>query len=168
MIWILSTCKEKLSELEFVKPVKEIVEKFDEVKIIKMEDKPEEGKVIITGTALADLEYFKKIEKFRWIKDYKDAVLGISSGAQIIAKVFNIELVPIKKIGVFETEIFKRKEKAYFLTSYLARNGEYSIGFSAGLTSAFRVGNKYGVFFHPEVLNRWIIESFVSKDELFL
>ena len=168
MIWIVSTCKEKLSELEFVNPVKHIAENFDRVKLLKHYEKPTRGKVIITGTALKDFEYMKRIENFAWIKHYRDDILGICSGAQILAKLFGLKLVPAKKIGVFEVVAGNKKRRAYFLTSYLAEKGKYTIALVDGLSAAFKIDNKYGVFFHPEVLNVDIIEKFLSLRNEFL
>ena len=165
MIWIINTCKEQLSKLEFVKPIARLVK--ERYKVIDLDEIPTGGKVIIAGTALKDFEYFKHIDKLSWIKQYDDAVLGICSGAQIMAKIFGIELVPKKKIGVFEIQANKTIKKAYFLTSFLAKKDVHTIATVDEMAAGFKIGNKYGLFFHPEVLNPEIIENFLEDRCLF-
>lgn len=100
-ILIVSTCKYSLSEIEFVNPLKYIIEeesiqhsiihisKINEFKYIK-----EISHIIFCGTAIKDFSYtLYNIDLFlEEIKKREIPTLGICAGAQIISKFLQIPL----------------------------------------------------------------------------
>lgn len=177
MILVISTCKYRLSEEEFVRPIVEIVKDcgFDcEVRRYCERIDGRYSAVIICGTALRDFDYLNYIENFRWLKDYDGNVLGICAGYQILAMIYSNTLERIKKIGVYEVRILKRNPliqadriRSYFLHSYALRRINEKLeplAMQNDEICMFRVRGKdfYGVSFHPEVLNSEIISNFLS------
>src|SRR3989344_4959384 len=115
MILIISTCAEKLHELEFVKPVFDIVKKTladgnDKI-IVKhygdstIEDINKSDKIIICGTSLKDNKFLEDIGKFSWIRDYKKPILGICAGAHIIGLALGEKVKRKRDIGLKDLEI---------------------------------------------------------------
>jgi len=143
MILVISVCKEKLSELEFVAPVAALVTDpvVKHYKEITEEDLTKADKVIICGTALKDFDYLENLNKFGWIKAFKKPVLGICAGFQIIAVSLGKELVDELSIG--------QKEKSYYLHSKTIKGKE-----------TIKENNLTGYIFHPEVLNEELIKGF--------
>ena len=73
-ILLISTCKNKLSEYEFIRPFlkyKPRIENYKEIKSLRWADK-----IIITGTAIGDNEYLNKLEFFDWINKIFGNLLG--------------------------------------------------------------------------------------------
>jgi anthranilate/para-aminobenzoate synthase component II len=97
MILLVNLCKEKLHELEFVKPIEDILKNHKikylkrNYKKIKKGDYGNISKIIICGTSLSDNEFIKDINYFRWIEKISKPVLGICGGMQIIGLVFDLE-----------------------------------------------------------------------------
>lgn len=177
MILIISTCFDKLSEYEFIKPVEDILKdcnvKFSTKDYLKIAEKDLKNaeKVIICGTALKDFNYLKNLHEFKWIRNFNKPVLGICSGMQILGKIFNNNLVEKEKIGQFEVNALKEnrlisgKSKSYFLNSKIVKIGKCFevLGKSNDLICVIKHKNKefYGCLFHPEVLNPEIIKNFI-------
>ncbi|MFA5405821.1 MAG: hypothetical protein WC307_00480 [Candidatus Nanoarchaeia archaeon] len=143
MILLINTCADKLSEHEFVKPIKALV--HDECFIkhyseLTNNDLLVADKIIICGTALMDFDYLKG--DWSWIKAFNKPVLGICAGFQVIALELGKELVDKKMIGVFDHN--------YFVTSKLVEGGVTEL--RQGLFTAYA--------FHPEVLNPELISGF--------
>lgn len=173
MILIISTCKEKLSELEFVKPIESIVKKekieFKTKHYSKINEKEVEKyeKIIMCGTALKDFQYLEDMEKFDWLKTTKKPVLGICSGAQIIGIINENKLTDNIKIGPYEVETEEKKFKAYFLNTKAvkAEKNLEILGKVEGVECIIKTKGKeiYGYLFHPEVMNQEIIKEFCIK-----
>ena len=180
MILIISVCREKLHELEFVKPVEKILcDNFltKNYKDVTQEDLNSAEKVIICGTSLRDFEYLEHLGNFSWIKDFPKPVLGICAGMQIIGLTFGSEISNGVYIGthfgnfseVFANKFFDEGEtvqEVYYLHKKIVGLPEGFEKLNEGLSypTAFKHGKKeiYGVLFHPEVLNRELIEKFVE------
>ncbi len=180
IVFLISICKDKLHEKEFVRPIEDILEKNGLPYFLKDPDLDERDliskpKIIICGTSLKDFGYLKNIDKFSWLKDYSGPVLGICAGMQIIGKIYGGEEKKKTEIGFF-------KEK--FNQDFLCLSGEQevyhlhnsSIDFSK--LKDFRIYSKsndviqavkhkekplYGVLFHPEVRNKNLILEFVKN-----
>lgn len=136
----------------------------------------ESENIILCGTALKDFHYFDMIESFSWLQEYEKPVLGICAGMQVIASVFGGGIISQPSIGLLEAEITAidpllgspRTIEVYHLHncgvtlppgfSILAGNQES--------VEAFKHSERpvYGILFHPEVRNRWILERFVGLD----
>ncbi len=178
MITIISTCKYKLSEEEFVRPIVEIVKGFGlDYGIRRYNERIEiddRSKVIICGTALRDFDYLNYIDNFTWLTDYDGEVLGICAGYNILAMVYSNELEEVKKIGVYDVMVVKDNPlvekgsiRSYFLHTYalkMINNNLECLAVQDDEICIFKVKNKnfYGVSFHPEVLNKEIITNFLK------
>jgi len=173
-VLIISVCKDKLSELEFVKPVKEILGKnWRIIKYKELEEKDIENSkaAVICGTALKDWEYIENIDKFSWIKNYKKPLLGICAGAQIIGKLFGLNLIKKTMIGKFKMKVEEDCEiikKGYYFvyclfSAYVEPNKEFkAYAFSKNIPLILIKNNFYLLMFHPEVLNKDILKNFKS------
>lgn len=177
MITVISTCKYKLSEEEFVRPIVEIVKKCGlDYRIKRYNERIDTdgcSKIIICGTALRDFDYLSYIDNFTWLLDYDGDVLGICAGYHILALIYSNKLEKIKKIGVYDVIVVKDNPlvekgsiRCYFLHTYALREVSDNLeclGAQNDEICIFRVRNKhfYGVSFHPEVLNSEIITNFL-------
>ncbi|PIN74786.1 hypothetical protein COV18_06220 [Candidatus Woesearchaeota archaeon CG10_big_fil_rev_8_21_14_0_10_37_12] len=170
MILIISTCKERLSELEYVLPVQKLIK--HECKIVhctnlNKRDIPSANKIIITGTALKDFDYFAT--DWSWLKVTNVPVLGLCAGMQVILREFDVELSNISLIGPHKVEIVKENKlvrddfTAYFLTTKVGFGLE-ALAQVDDIPVLFKHPKKklYGCLFHPEVLNENIIENFLK------
>ena len=185
MILIISTCKEKLHELEFVKPIEAILKnnkiKFKTInyKNISFKEIEKSEKIIITGTSLADNEFLeiKNIIKLNFIKSYSKPILGICAGMQIIGIINNGNIKKATEIGYYKEKLtnnFLNIKKNTELEVYHLHNNyiDFSIlsdfivySTSNNVSQAIKHKTKdiYGVLFHPEVRNKEIILEFVKK-----
>ncbi len=165
-ITIISLCKYKILEEEFVKPLVNIFKKYGKINVIhykNLDDEPFGNMIVLSGTALKDFEYLNYLKKFEWIKESKKVVIGICAGAQIIALIFGCKLKNKEYIGVYNVESVFGKFRAYFLTTkipVLNKNFEI-LGKIDNDPAIFKVKNKeiYGFVFHPEVLNKDLFEK---------
>ena len=166
-ILVISTCKNKLSEYEFIRPFlkyKPRVENYKKIKSIKWADK-----IIITGTAIRDNDYLNNLEFFEWITELKKPIIGICSGAQIIGLVNGGKKINNKEIGMVKTDgkIFGKKlTEVYSLHQNVIRNIKDFDIIVKSETSDQIIKHKekdiYGIYFHPEVRNMWIIDKFIE------
>lgn len=162
MILIISICKEKLHELEFVKPIKDILQDNNikyfvkHYKKINDRDINKSDKIIICGTSLKDNDFLENVNKFEWLKDFGKPVLGICGGAHIIGLIFGYKIRKEQEIGLNEINIdeeflgVKGKRQVYHLHNLWV------------LPELWKHKTKpiYGVLFHPEVRNKEIILNF--------
>ncbi len=177
MILLIDLCNEKdsLSNLEFVQPIKRIVESAKHKTQIVHYSELNEGiiksadKIILCGTALKDNEFQKQFDAFEWIKDFKKPILGICAGMQIIGLVFGAKLTKQKEIGM--TQIITKNNifadtmiSAYELhgSSITLPEGFTEIAYNERGMQAIKKDNIYAIQFHPEVRNRKLIENFVN------
>ena len=112
MILIINICKEKLHELEFVKPIEDILRKnkisfktrhYNE---INESETKKFNKIIISGTSLKDDQFLENLDKFQWIKSYNKPILGICGGMQILGLLYGGNLKKKTELG-FYFENFK-------------------------------------------------------------
>jgi len=187
MILLLDLCYEKdsLSEYEFVFPIADTLSKagtclkmlhFTE---IAEDDLGKYDKIILCGTALKDNTYADRIDMFSWLMQCDRPVLGICAGMQVISAVFGGSIVPKPAIGLEEIEIVidtpilgePRQIEGYHLHNYGVTLPEEFL-LVAGTTEvveAFKHRERsiYGIMFHPEVRNRWILERFAVLQNSF-
>ena len=178
MILLISLCKEKLSEYEFVRPVERILREHSmefmtrNYREVSDEEILDSEKIIFTGTALKDNEYFE--HGFSWLRGYHNPVLGISAGAQVIAKEFRTPFEERELIGKYpvdvlhENPLIEKHTKAYFLISRvpILTKEFYPLTGTEGITSMFVHKKRpfFGVVFYPEILNKEIIINFLNLD----
>tara|TARA_Y100000310_G_scaffold345693_1_gene468398 strand:+ start:41489 stop:42013 length:525 start_codon:yes stop_codon:yes gene_type:complete len=173
MILIINICKEKLHELEFVKPIEDILKKDNLIFITKSyqnlneQDIDNSDKIIICGTSLKDNEFLNHINDFNWIKDYNKPILGICGGMHILHLIYGGKKQDNKIIGnkkiTFSKEFLglKGDKWVYNLHQYYFDNKEFET-FANNQTSKHKTKPFYGVLFHPEVRNKELIEKFVK------
>jgi len=170
MILIISTCKEQLSEFEFVRPVALLIDNHNILHYsqVKPEDIKTADKIIIAGTALKDFEYLKG--NFSWLKTCDKPILGICAGMQIIAKEFGVKLEDAVTIGPQKVEVVADNKlasgefNAYFLHTKTGTGNFKVLATSNGKACMIKHKEKeiYGCIFHPEVMNEEIIKKFYS------
>ena len=167
MIQIISTCKHKLHEYEFVKPITDI---FPEARVVHYKELNDEhlsaDAVIITGTSLKDVEYLKNLDKFDWVKTYKKPLIGICAGAQIIAKLHYGGLTYGKEIGLIPLKgkhPFPEEFSGYALhKNAIQESSDFEILAENEKVQAFKIGNQYGILFHPEVRNKELLKKLIN------
>jgi len=181
-ILLVDLCFEKdsLSQYEFVHPIRDTLQKADflcnilHYTEVKSQALANHDKIILCGTALEDNVYADHLQLFSWIKDLKKPILGICAGMQIIGAVYGGSIVQNHAIGLEEIEIVRaspllgepRQIEGYHLHNYAVTLPK---GFMllAGKTDSFEAFQHhshptYGIIFHPEVRNQWILERFVN------
>ncbi|MEK6873494.1 MAG: gamma-glutamyl-gamma-aminobutyrate hydrolase family protein [Nanoarchaeota archaeon] len=181
MILVISTCKYKLHELEFVKPVEDVLKETKKPYVIRhytqlnKNNIDKADKIIICGTSLQDFNYVEKINKFSWINNINKPVLGICAGMQILGLVYNGINKKKTEVGFYKEKFNKNflniKEnteiEVYHLHNnyidFLKLNEFETYCKSNGIAQAVKHKQKplFGVLFHPEVRNKEIILNFV-------
>jgi GMP synthase (glutamine-hydrolysing) len=182
MILLVDLCYEKgaLSKYEFVLPIANIlrhakapheVVHYTELSTDQL-DKSE--KIILCGTALKDNAYSEEIDLFSWMKRCEKPMLGICAGMQVIGSAFGGNIIPMPAIGLEKIEIIRntpllgepRQIDGYHLHNYgvtLPRDFELVAGSPERVVAFLHCQRPiYGIIFHPEVRNRWIVERFAN------
>jgi GMP synthase-like glutamine amidotransferase len=174
-ILLVSTCENKLHELEFIRPIINIIKEKFEFEInhyinIKESDIEKFDKIIICGTSLKDNKYLQDIEKFNWILKTKKPILGICAGFQIICQINKSKVKEIQEIGLIkDIKIIKKDiilkniklNEVYALHNYynsVPKN--YEILAKNDIPQIIKKENIYAILFHPEVRNKEIINNF--------
>jgi GMP synthase (glutamine-hydrolysing) len=180
MILIVNVCSDRLSYLEFVKPVEDILKKanIDVVSrnFLSLEDNniKKAERVIICGTALKDFKYLNNLDRFAWVNETHAPILGICAGMQILAGLSGCDIIETSRIGRYKVRIVqknilssKREFYSYFLNSKAVEPNEdfETLGESGNLKCMIRHKRRelYGCLFHPEVLNQEIITNFSQQ-----
>ena len=179
MIGILDCTRQDLPLLqtEFVHPVRNIVKEAGyEARVFPLDTPalPDDLQaVILTGTALQDHRFLHAGFPCHLLK-WEGPILGICAGMQLLSVSFGGELFPCEMIGMIEITViqddpvFSGKDRfnAWELhqsgvkvpeeCEVLARSDSGVQGFR------FRHRPWYGVLFHPEVRNEWVILNFLK------
>lgn len=177
MILLINICNEKLHELEFVKPIEDILKMNNlryfvkSYKTLQKKDLLNAKKIIICGTSLRDNEFVKNIEKFNWLVDFNKPILGVCGGMQVIGIVFGGKLLNGSEIG-FYFENFKKeflglkgKQEVFHLHNHYVNFGNEFERFTDGkIPQAVKHNKKeiYGVLFHPEVRQKDLFLKFIN------
>jgi len=174
MILIINICKDRLHELEFVKPIEDILKKNNipsitkHYKEIKEYDSISAKKIIICGTSLKDTKYLENAEDFGWLKNFNKPILGICGGMQLLALIHNGKLHKNCKIGSNKIEFnkpflnIKEERNVYSLHNLTAISDEFITFDNSTTPQAIKHKHKeiYGTLFHPEVRNKDLILNF--------
>jgi len=180
MMLIIDLCwkKDSLSSLEFVNPVKRIVEGEHQPFIIKHflelneKDLVAADKIIMCGTALKDNEFRKHLSRFSWLRKHDKPVLGICAGMQIIGLIYGTRMFDCKELGMWK--IMTKKENIFFSGVFQAyelhgsairTNDNFEVlAKSSRCVQMIKHKNKhiYGVSFHPEIRNETVIKKFLG------
>jgi diphthine-ammonia ligase len=181
-ILLVDLCFEKdcLSHYEFVHPIRDTLQQagfFCDIlhyTEVTLQSLARYDKIILCGTALLDNEYAEHLLLFSWIKESKKPILGICAGMQVIGAVYGGSIVQNKAIGLEEIEIVRaspllgepRRIEGYHLHNYAVTlpPGLSLLAGRVDAALAFQRGTDpiYGIIFHPEVRNRWILERFAN------
>jgi len=182
MILLVDLCYERdsLSKYEFVIPIAQTLQRTGtRYSIIHLSDLTTREiknaeRIILCGTALKDNSYLDCIEAFSWISGYDRPLLGICAGMQMLACTFSGKIVPQPEIGLREIHIQAKSPllgEPRTISGYHLHNFGVSLpqGFdllagSPDYVEAFKCRSRpvYGIIFHPEVRNRWIIQRFAT------
>ena len=180
MILVVNTCSDKLSELEFVKPIETVLQKTKiKFRILHYTKIPEEEliqvkKAIISSTALKDINYLLHTKEFSWLKNFKKPLLGIGGGSLILTRAFEGRLREKVLIGRLRVRVIKNSIlapinsfQAYFLSSHTVEElHQFDIlANTIGIDCMFKhkIWEIYGCLFCPEVLNTDIITRFCES-----
>ena len=181
MILVISTCKYKLHELEFVKPIEDIIKENNKKYITKnytqlnKNDLEKADKIIICGTSLQDFGYLNHLDNFYWLNKITKPVLGVCSGMQLIGLTHQGVNKKKTEIGFYKEKFNKNflnikentKLEVYHLHNnyidFSKLNDFDTCSKSSSVAQAVKHKNKpiFGVLFHPEVRNKEIILSFI-------
>jgi len=174
-ILLISTCKEKLSEYEFVNPIVELIKSFEydiiNYRNLEMSNISLYDKIIICGTSLQDNDYLNYLDNFKKLKDHDKDILGICSGFQIICSMFDEEIIAQQEIGMINVETqIKNPLVSGDFQAYNMHNFSVDevISFNVLAKSEKTIQmishkkiNIFGVSFHPEVRNQQIVTNFL-------
>ncbi|MBQ4415790.1 MAG: gamma-glutamyl-gamma-aminobutyrate hydrolase family protein [Methanomicrobium sp.] len=151
---------------------------------------PDISAIILCGTALKDNEFAEDIadaEKFRFIRDAADKnipILGICAGFQVLSKIFGGDVIGERdlRIGMTKAKVVKTTgtaEKIFenrdnFEVYELHKNAvtlpecfealavaDDDGGNGRILAAKHRDKEIYGVLFHPEVRNEYVVRNFL-------
>lgn len=181
-ILIVSLCKLKLSDLEFVRPVEKIVESlnlefrrisFWDLKNFSLNDINCFNKIVLCGTALMDFDYLNNFDNFEILKKFEGDLLGICAGSQVLSLLFGGSLLDFEEIGLKKIEILKenvlinKEEEIYCLhkkSCDVENNINFEVLAKTQIPQIFKVRNKnfYGVLFHPECRNIDVLKNFLE------
>ena len=179
---VISLCKDKLHEDEFVNPICKIVksnnQKYTTHSIFKDEkiNLKNISKVIICGTSLKDFKYEEHTEKLKFLKETNLPIFTICAGSQNLAKLFGAKIYPDRKIGMEKAELVKndkilkniQKEniKIYSLhqKAFSLPSNFHTILKTKKTPQLIKHNTKpiYAALFHPEVRNEKIIKNFIN------
>ena len=178
-VLIISVCRDKLHELEFVKPIEDILDRNNignfvrGYRDISDADFNITSHIIICGTSLMDNNFMKDIEMFGWLRDCKKPVLGICAGMHIVGAVFGGKFLCGKEIGYYHERFEKEflgllgeREVWHLHNNYISGWDDFNILCKSGkIVQAVKCKKMeiYCVLFHPEVRNKEIILEFVGK-----
>tara|TARA_B100000029_G_scaffold489855_1_gene548072 strand:+ start:2268 stop:2807 length:540 start_codon:yes stop_codon:yes gene_type:complete len=176
-ILLVSTCKERLSEREFVHPISTLLGPIESQilhysKCTSTTIKPFD-KIIICGTSLKDNEYLENLTTFKeTFQEFSKPILGICSGMQIVCSIFNGKIVQNVEIGMTDSETLEANQlcegkiQAYNMHTNSVDNLDNFVILAKNKNSIQVIKHKtkkiFGVSFHPEVRNENIISNFIK------
>ncbi|MBP7410324.1 hypothetical protein [Methanoculleus sp. 10] len=185
MILVVDLCYRdgSLSRAEFVGPVERFLRGAGAEPVVRhytavsAPDIEGADGAVLCGTALKDTGFAEHPGRFRWLPAFERPVLGISSGMLALAAAFGGGTVPCCEIGMTDVRVTAPDPLFAGMTGFPAyelheRAVETPRGFiplavSDRCVQAIRHRSLplYGLLFHPEVRNEWVIERFLQQVE---
>lgn len=182
MILVVDLCwkEDSLSRFEFVAPIERILRSacFEtEVRhyaAVTGEECARADGVVLCGTALMDNAFAEDLERFSWLRTCGCPVLGICAGMQAVAAAYGGGVEEVCEIGmtgvsvVGDDPLFAGIEhfEAYELHGFAARPPDSFAVLAVSESCVQAVKHRslpvYGVMFHPEVRNEWVVERFAA------
>jgi GMP synthase-like glutamine amidotransferase len=169
-----------LSADEFVAPVEHIVQqdgyptRLRHYAGLSQQDIASADGAILCGTAMKDFGYLGEMERFAWLLSFPCPALGICAGMQVMVRVYGGGIHRKTGIGMAEQQVvapdslFAGRDRfpAYELhcLSVTPPASFRVLAVSPSGVQAIRHRERpvYGVMFHPEVRNEWLIRRFLS------
>lgn len=182
MILVVDLCYRdgSLSRDEFVAPVERLLHRIGvafttrHYTAVGAPDLESTDAAILCGTALMDTGYMEHPELFRWLLSFERPVLGISSGMLALAAAFGGGTEPCCEIGMTDVNVlapdplFSGREdfSAYTVHDYAVQAPGDFVALAASDRCVQAIRHRplplYGLLFHPEVRNEWIVERFLG------
>jgi GMP synthase (glutamine-hydrolysing) len=182
MILIVDLCYREgsLSAHEFVEPVAGIVRRNGFPLQVRHHsrltgpDLSAAERIVLCGTALKDNAFAARPVSFAILQEARVPVLGICAGMQAVALAFGGSLIPSREIGMTEIRCTRPDPlleghegfSAYELhgAGVVPPESFVVLAESECCIQAIRhrVLPIYGILFHPEVRNEWVVERFLS------
>lgn len=182
MTLVIDLCEKerRLSQEEFVNPIARIVtQSGEDPSILHYSDlgggiPASEGSAILCGTALHDTGYLEHLGYFKQAITGNLPLLGICAGMQVIAMLFGGEIRAESETGMTSIQVIgndplcegRREFEAYELhtLSVTPPTHFHILARSSRCIQIMRhpISCIYGVMFHPEVRNTWVVERFLA------
>jgi GMP synthase-like glutamine amidotransferase len=130
--------------------------------------------VILCGTPLMDNGFLGDLASFSWIAETGLPILGICAGMEVLALIAGGRVIPCPEIGMTEVRVTAsdpifpepRPFEAYELheNACTLPPGYHALAESDRCIQVFRDPDRpvYGVMFHPEVRNEWVVRRFLA------
>lgn len=183
MILLIDLCcrEDSLGFEEFVLPPARFIEGCDrDTEIVHFRSVPgsaalarAEG-VILCGAPLADNAFHDQIRSFQWLAQAGVPLLGICAGMEVICSVFGGRLGPCTEIGMTGIRITRPDPLFPAVDPFMAYELHSWACTEPGPLQVLAVSERciqvvrhperpvYGVMFHPEVRNEWVLERFLG------
>lgn len=182
MILVVDLCcrEGSLSRDEFVGPVERLLRKNGvsfvtrHYTTVGAPDIEAAAAAILCGTALKDTGFTEHPGRFRWLSGFERPVLGISSGMRALAAAFGGGAGPCCEIGMIDVRVVapdplvagRETFSAYELHECAVRTPEGFMPLAVSDRCVQVIRHRslplYGIQFHPEVRNEWLIERFLG------
>jgi len=183
MIVLLDLCYRpcSLGEDEFVRPIADIVKncgyQYNICHFSEWDPLAESSveAVILCGTPLKDNRFATMPECFAWIPGSEVPVLGICAGMQAVILAYDGSITERPEIGMTTVRSLVSGDPIFCDTEWTAYELHRFCPVPTGDLLALaksdacvqavrhRTDPVYGVMFHPEVRNIWVVERFLSS-----
>lgn len=182
MILLIDLCYREgsLGFDEYVLPIAHIIERagFETSSVHFRSVSPgylrDAGAVILCGTPLADNAFLEEPGALSWVKRVGIPVLGVCAGMEVVCTIFGGVIGPCIEIGMTEIRMTSPDPLLSGKPSFSAYELHTFGCTDPGLLEILAVSDRciqvvrdparpvYGVMFHPEVRNEWVVERFLS------
>jgi GMP synthase (glutamine-hydrolysing) len=182
MILLVDLCYRdgSLGREEFVCPIARIVDAAgEEYRVVHHSRVPGSAArdcdgIILCGTPIRDNGFLRDPSSFSWLSERGLPILGICAGMQVLTLLAGGTVIPCPVIGMTEVRVTAsdpivpgiRTFEVYELhdSACTLPPGYVILAESDRCIQLFRdpVRPVYGVMFHPEVRNEWVVGRFLS------